>query len=77
MKTLMTMKLVDAVRDLEHEKGWGYNDASRTGWLTLATLLTCGFEKGLGINQMQNDIDLMTEKYQAELNELLNEKVGG
>lgn len=76
MKTLMTHKLIDAVRDVELEK---YNDsamASRLAWVTLATLLTCGFEMGAGINQMQKQIDEMTEKYLAELEQLKNEKVG-
>lgn len=72
----MTHKLIDAVRDVELEK---YNDsamASRLAWVTLATLLTCGFEMGAGINQMQKQIDEMTEKYLAELEQLKNEKVG-
>lgn len=76
MKTLMTHKLVDAVRDVEFEK---WNDsamASRLAWVTLATLLTCGFEMGAGINQMQKQLDEMTEKYLAELEQLKNEKVG-
>lgn len=76
MKTLQTMKLVDAVRDLEHEKGYDYVDASRLAWVTLATVLTCAYEKGLGINQAQSDIDEFTERYTQELNELLEKKAG-
>ena len=76
MKTLMTYPLIDAVRDLEFAKGADYTNASRSAWLTLATLLTCGFELGAGINQMQKQLDEMTEKYLAELEQLKNEKVG-
>ena len=76
MKTLMTHELVEAVRDVETAKGYDSSMASRLAWVTLATVLTCGFEKRVGIKQMQKELDRLTKVYQEELNELLNKKVG-